>query len=300
MSATHLNYHHLQYFWSVAKDGKLTRTAERLRISPSALSTQIRQLEDALGEPLFERQGRTLKLTEAGRMVMGYAESIFTTGGDLLATLRDGRLREQPFRVGAVATLSRNFQESFVKPLLNERGVRMCLVAGAIDDLLGRLADHSLDVVLSNQPVIGDEAHAFRSRRVARQKVSFVAHPRRKAFRFPRDIADVRFLLPGPHNAIRIAFDAICERLNVSVRVLAEIDDMAMIRLLARDTDAVALLPAVVVRDELNSRVLRECGVVPGLYEEFYAITVERRYAHPLLKGLLSRTVDELLGDRTP
>jgi len=300
MSATHLNYHHLQYFWSVAKDGKLTRTAERLRISPSALSTQIRQLEDALGEPLFERQGRTLKLTEAGRIAMGYAESIFTTGDDLLATLRNGRLREQPFRVGAVATLSRNFQESFVKPLLNDRGVRMRLVAGAIDDLLGRLAGHSLDVVLANQPVIGDEAHAFRCRRVARQKVSLVAHPRRKGFRFPRDIADVPFLLPGPHSAIRSAFDAICERLNVSVRILAEIDDMAMIRLLARDTEAVALLPAVVVRDELNSGVLRECGVVPGLYEEFYAITVDRRYAHPLLKGLLSRTVDELLGDRTP
>jgi LysR family transcriptional activator of nhaA len=100
----------------------------------------------------------------------------------------------------------------------------------------------------------------------------------RGSFRFPRDIADVPFLLPGPHHAIRIAFDAICERLNVSVRILAEIDDMAMIRLLTRDT-AVALLPAVVVRDELNSRVLRECGVVPGLYEEFYAITVERQYA---------------------
>ena len=297
MTTNHLNYHHLQYFWGVAKDGNLTRTAKRLRISPSALSAQIRQLEDQLGEPLFERKGRTLKLTEAGRMVMGYADDIFTTGSELLATLRNGRLREQPFRVGAVATLSRNFQESFVKPLLSEKGVRLRLEAGALSDLLGRLACHSLDVVLANHPVTGDEVQAFRCRRVAHQKVSFVAHPRRKPFRFPRDVADVPFLLPGPHHAIRTAFDAICERLNVSVRILAEIDDMAMIRLLARDSEAVALLPAVVVRDELNSGALREYGVVPGLYEDFYAITVDRRYQHPLVAGLLSRKVDDLLGN---
>lgn len=295
MDARRLNYHHLQYFWGVAKDGNLTRTAERLRISPSALSTQIRQLEDELGEPLFERHGRTLKLTEAGRMVMGYAEDIFTTGAELLATVRDGRQRDQPLRIGAVTTLSRNFQESFVKPLLGEKGVQLRLVAGGPDDLLGRLAAHSLDLVLANQPAVGDEAPAFRCRRVARQKVSLVAHPRRKVFRFPGDMANVAFLLPGPNSAIRIAFDAICERLRVSVRILAEIDDMAMMRLLARDTEAVALLPPVVVRDELNSGVLRELAVVPGLHEEFYAITVERRYQHPLVKVLLSRTVNELL-----
>jgi len=296
MNNDHLNYHHLKYFWQVAKDGNLTRTAQGLRMSPSALSAQIRQLEDTLGEPLFERLGRTLQLTEAGRMVAAYAEDIFATGGELLATLRDGRLREQPIRIGAVATLSRNFQESFVRPLLSEPGVRLRLVAGSLDDLLGRLAAHSLDLVLANQPVTGDEAHKYRCRRVARQRVSLVAHPGRKAFRFPADAAEVSFLLPGPHSAIRSAFDALCERLNVSVRVLAEIDDMAMLRLLARNTEAVALLPAVVVRDELSSGVLRECGFVSGLYEEFYAVTVERRYQHPLIKVLLATNMKELLG----
>ncbi len=299
MSPRTVNYHHLQYFWGVAKDGNLTRTAARLRVSPSALSTQIRHLEDELGVQLFERQGRTLKLTEAGRMALGYAEDIFARGRELVATLRDGRDREQPLRIGAVATLSRNFQESFVHPLLGEGGVRLRLVSGGLEDLLGRLAAHSLDLVLANQPVVGDEERAFRCRRVARQKVSLVGHPRRsKLVRFPKDVANVALLLPGPDSAIRTSFDAICEKLKIPIRILAEIDDMAMIRLLARDSEAVALLPPVVVRDELNSGVLRELAVVPGLYENFYAITIERRYQHPLVKVLLSRSVSELLGER--
>jgi LysR family transcriptional activator of nhaA len=296
MDAANLNFHHLRYFWEVARDGNLTRTAARLRVSPSALSVQIRQVEDQLGERLFARKGRALELTEAGRIALDYAETIFATGKELLATLGSGPAREKPLRIGAVATLSRNFQESFVRPLLGEPGVRLRLVSGGLDDLLRRLAEHSLDVVLANDPVRGAEADLFRCRRVARQRVSLVARPRRKGFRFPQDAEDVSFLLPGTHSAIRAAFDATCERLGVSVRIFAEIDDMAMIRLLARDADAVALLPAVVVRDELTSGVLREYGVIPGVFEDFYAITVERKFQHPLVKLLLSRPVRDLLG----
>jgi LysR family transcriptional activator of nhaA len=180
--------------------------------------------------------------------------------------------------------------------LLGESGVRLRLVSGALDDLFRRLSEHSLDIVLANDPVRGAEADVFRCLRVARQRVSLIARPRRKAFRFPQDAQDVPFLLPGPHSAIRAAFDATCERLSVSVRVFAEIDDMAMIRLLARDSDAIALLPAVVVRDELTSGLLREYGVIPGVHEDFYAITAERKFQHPLVKALLSRPVRDLLG----
>lgn len=295
MTESVLNFHHLRYFWAVAKDGNLTRAARRLRVSQSALSTQIKQLEEQLGQALFVREGRGLELTEAGRIALAYAEGIFAAGGELLATLKDGRRREHVLRVGAVATLSRNFQESFIKPLLGEPGVQLRLSSGSLDELLHRLEAHALDLVLSNRPVQRGEGRPWHCRRIAQQRVSLVGRPRPKAFRFPQDIGGVPLLLPGPDSELRAAFDALCEQLAVRVRVLAEVDDMAMMRLLARDTRAVALLPSVVVRDELRGGVLQEYCVVPGLNESFYAITVERQYQHPLLRPLLSRSEDELL-----
>jgi len=151
MNADQINLHHLRYFWAVAKDGNLTRTAQRLRIAQSALSAQIRQLEDQLGEALFLREGRRLVLSEAGRIALSYAEDIFATSGELVSTIKQGRGREHVLRVGTVATLSRNFQESFISPLLGQPDVRLRLLSGALDDLLERLANHTVDLVLSNR-----------------------------------------------------------------------------------------------------------------------------------------------------
>ncbi len=293
-----LNYHHLLYFWAVAKEGNLTRAAQSLHVSQSALSVQVRQLEDQLGQALFTREGRILSLTEAGRIALAYAEQIFETGAELVATLKDGRRRErQVLRIGAVATLSRNFQESFIKPLLARPDVELVLQSGGLGDLLIRLGTHTIDLVLSNRPVQGDSEREWRCRRIARQQVSLIGPPRPKgkAMRFPDDLAGFSLLLPSANSDIRTAFDLLCEQLDIRFRVRAEVDDMAMLRVLARDTDAVALLPSVVVRDELRDGRLQEYCVVPNLYENFYAITVKRRYQHPLLKTLFSRTEAEVL-----
>ena len=290
-----LNYHHLHYFWSVARDGNLTRTARRLRVSQSALSAQIRQLEDALGEPLFLREGRALVLTEAGTVALAHADTIFAAGTELARTFEEGRRAEGSVRVGAVATLSRNFQESFLRPLLGRPGVVLHLRSGALDDLLGRLAAHSLDVVLSNRLAEGEGPGAWRSRRIATQAVSLVGPPRSAPFRFPQDLDGLPLIVPGPDNQVRAEFDTLCARLEVAPRVLAEVDDMATMRLLTRDGGVVALLPSIVVRDELRAGVLVEHCEVPGLREAFYAITVERRFPHPLVRTLLERGEAELL-----
>lgn len=295
MNVEQINFHHLRYFWAVAKDGNLTRTAARLRVAQSALSSQIRNLEEHLGDPLFHRDGRRLELTEAGKIVLAYADDIFTTGSQLLTTLENGRHREQVLRVGAVATLSRNFQESFVKPLLEQPDVRLSLESGVLTDLLGRLEDHTIDLVLANRPPGRHFGGRLRCRRMARQPVSIVGSERRKGFRFPRSIAGVQMILPGGESDIRTEFDALCEQVGVSVRVLAEVDDMATMRLLARDTGVLALVPSVVVRDELREGVLHEHCVVPALFETFYAITAERRFQHPLLKNVLGRDEHDLL-----
>jgi LysR family transcriptional activator of nhaA len=298
-----LNYHHLHSFWAVAKEGHLTRAARRLHVSQSALSTQIRQLEQQFGQPLFGRVGRTLELTEAGRLALAYAETIFTSGNELQALLRDGRREQrQVLRVGAVATLSRNFQENFVKPLLGRDDVALVLQSGGLQELLARLRVHSLDVVLSNRRVVAGADEPWRCRRIARQPVSLVGQPRRrrKPFRFPEELAEVTLLLPGPDNDIRTGFDLLCEQRGLRCRLRAEVDDMALLRLLARDSDSVALLPSVVVQDELRSGRLAEYCVVPDLYENFYAVTVQRHFEPPLLKTLLQRPEADVLGLSAP
>lgn len=295
---TRLNYHHLQYFWAVAKEGHLSRAAERLRIAPSALSTQIRQLEDELGQPLFHRRGRTLVLTEAGRIALEYADTIVAAGQQLVATIREGRRQErQVLRIGAVATLSRNFQRTFVAPLIGMAEVELVLQSGSLAELLPRLAAHSVDLVLSNRRVPEDVENNWRSVRIARQQVSLVGPPRGRArsFQFPEDLAELPVILPSRDHGFRAAFELVCERAGLRLTVVAEVDDMAMLRLLARDSGAMALVPAVVVRDELHERQLEEYWAVPNLYEEFWAIGVRRQYQHPLLKALLDRPAAEVL-----
>lgn len=297
VAVSELNYHHLRYFWAVAKEGNLTRAASQLHVSQSALSTQIKQVEDQLGQRLFRRTGRTLTLTEAGQLAFAHAETIFETGNELVALLRDGRSEErQVLRIGAVATVSRNFQENFIRPVLDRADVELVLVSGSLTELLSRLRIHSLDLILSNQRVHSSATDPWRCRRIARQPVSLVGRPRPDPpFRFPDDLARLPLLLPGRDNDIRASFDLLCDQLGIRCRVRAEVDDMALLRLLARDSDSIALLPSVVVQDELRSGRLVEHAVVPDLYENFYGVTAERKYAPPLIRSLLARSEADIL-----
>ena len=299
----HLNYHHLQYFWAVAKEGHLTRASERLHVSQSALSSQIRLLEHQLGHPLFVREGRRLTLTETGRVVLGYAENIFGLGAELLGVMAAGHgPQKQTLRVGSVATLSRNFQENFLRPVLSLADVQLVLESGSTHELLERLSVHNLDLVLSNRPVSGDVTRSWRCRRIARQPICVVGPPRktRRRFRFPDDLRGQALLLPGRMSEIRTGFDLLREELDLEVTVLAEVDDMAMLRLLARDSGRLALVPPLVVQDELRTRQLQEYCVVPGLHETFYAITMQRRFQPPALRELLKHGVSDAPASSKP
>jgi LysR family transcriptional regulator, transcriptional activator of nhaA len=300
-SMTTLNFHHLRYFWAVAKDGNLTRAARQLHVSQSALSVQIKQLESDLGQRLFQRTGRTLTLTESGQVALAYADSIFATGNELVEVLREGRREErQVLRIGAVATTSRNFQENFIRPLLDRDDVDLVLVSGSLPELLARLRVHSLDLVLCNQRIHASGTEPWRCRRIAQQPVSLVGRPSTLPFKFPEDLAHVPLVLPGRDNELRLAFDLRCEQLGLRPRVRAEVDDMALLRLLARDSDSVALMPTVVAQDELRAGRLVELAVVPDLYENFYGVTVQRRYEPQLVGELLARPDVEVLHPPAP
>lgn len=290
-----LNFHHLRYFWMVAKEQHLTRAAQKLRVSQSALSHQIRQLEEQLGQPLFSREGRALTLTEAGQVALAYADDVFGAGSQLMATFREGRSATDVLRVGSMSTLSRNFQESFLLPAFQSPGIRLRLTSGTLGQLIERLAAHEIDVVLSNRAVRAEELPGVRSTLLARQSVSLIGHPDHPPVRLPDDLEALPLLVPTTDSAIRVAFDTMCSELGARPRIVAEVDDMALLRLLARDVGAVALAPSVVVRDELQAGALKELLTVPALEEAFYAVTVERHFHHPLLTRLLRRSPEDLL-----
>ncbi|MDL0433495.1 LysR family transcriptional regulator [Marinobacter sp. TBZ242] len=292
-----LNYHHLYYFWMVARTGHLTRAAKMLHVSQSALSGQIRKLEDSLGHDLFIRESRKLTLSEAGRMAFSYAEEIFRHGEELTALFASGaQPNREVMRIGAVATLSRNFQEAFLQPLLGRDDLELCLQSGHIDELLRRLSAHRLDIVLSNQSVRGSEQNPWRSRLIARQPVSIIGPPGADSETgFPDFLTGKHLIVPGPESNIRQGFDQLCEYHRIYPSISAEVDDMAMMRLLTRDSGYYAVLPPVVVRDELKSGALKDYGVLPGIFEEFYAISIRRRFEKPALQEILAQPAENFL-----
>jgi LysR family transcriptional activator of nhaA len=289
-----LNYHHLRHFRAVAQDGSLTRAARRLHVAQSALSIQIAALEAALGEKLFDRGHRRMTLTEAGRIALAHAETIFQTGDELLSTLAGRGPARQVLRVGAQATLSRNFQITLLRPLLAHANVTLVLRSASLAELLAGLAAHTLDLVLSTVPIARDAATPWQTRTLADFPVALVGRPAPRGRRLPRlrlpdDLATVPLLLPSLGSAIRTGFDQLLAQAGVVPRILAEVDDMAMLRLLAREGAGLALVPAVVVQDELTSGALVQRAVLPGIRERFFAITTERRFPNALLQAVLGR-----------
>lgn len=285
-----LNYNHLRYFWAVAHDGGLTRAASRMNVSQSALSVQIQKLEHQIGHPLFERVGKKLLLTEAGRIALDYADTCFKAGDELLSTLR-GRpaASRQVLKIGALTTLSRNFQLEFLRPLVGRSDVELIVRSGTMRDLLAQLEAHTIDVVLANSAAPRDARNSLRNHLLDEQPVSLVGHPRprKRRFRFPEDLRSEPVLVPSLESDIRVAFDRKLELAGIKPIIVAEVDDMAMLRLLAREHKALALVPPIVVRDELKSKVLVECCKIPGVIETFYAIVQKRRFPNQLLVDLL-------------
>jgi len=284
-----LNLHHLRLFRAIAHDGTLTGAARQLNLSQSALSAQLKTLEAALGHDLFERRGRGLVLTEAGRIALDHADAIFRTAADLGATLGELGHARRALRVGALATLSRNFQVQFLRPVLGLADVEVVLRSGSQAELLRGLEAMALDVVLTNLAPPRDAVSRYRIHRLAEQPVGLIGTPARLATDRPLAalLATEPLVLPTPETAIRGAFDALVERLGITPSIAAEVDDMAMMRLLAREDAGLAVIPPIVVQDELAAGRLVEAGPLDGIIETFLAVTFDRRFPNPLLNNLL-------------
>ncbi len=288
-----LNYHHLRYFRVIARELSVTRAAEKLNLSVPALSIQLKKLEESLAQKLFDRGRGGIRLTEAGRVAFEYAETIGRAGEELMDVMRNrapGAAR-QVLRVGAVATLSRNFQVEFLQPVLHRAEIEVVIRSGAQRELLIALHAHDVDLVLSNSPARRDAETPWHSHLLAEQAVGLVGVPawKKKQLRFPQDFRDVPVILPSMESHTRAAFDRLTAAAGVRPRVMAEVDDMAMLRLLAREGEGLALVPPVVVRDEIEDGVLVETHRIMEIRETFYAITPSRRFPNPLVGELVKR-----------
>ena len=285
-----LNYHHLHYFWRVATLGNLTEAARQLHVSQSALSSQIRSLEDSMDTQLFERSGRRLILTDAGQQVLSYASDIFNRGEELEALVRRGITPDvQQLKIGVQSTMSRNFIEGFIAPLMQRTDVHFSLHARGLVNLLNDLRNHQFDIILTNSNVAGEGRHElWQSQLLANQPVAIVGPNETQFDRpFPEGYEQQRWVLPAQQTEIRAAFDGFCSRWQYEPHVLGEADDMAMLRLLARDTGALTVLPTVVVKDEIAQSTLKVHMTLPNVFENFFAITIKRQFMPPILTELL-------------
>jgi LysR family transcriptional activator of nhaA len=287
-----LNLHHLRYFRVAAQELNLTRAAAKLNLSVPALSVQLRQLEHNLGHPLFDRCRGGWTLTEAGRLALEYAETITRAGDELVDVLAHRPRADRQFlRAGVVATLSRNFLLEFIRPALHREGVGVVLRSGGLRDLLVLLHAHQVDLVLSNQPARRDAETPWHSHLLAELPVSLVGAPvwQRQRRRFPDDFGSVPMILPSQESNTRAGFDLLLAASGIRPRIIAEVDDMATLRLLAREGEGLALVPPVVVRDEIEAGTLIEMHRLTQVRETFYAITPSRRFPNPLVAELVGR-----------
>ena len=296
-----LNYHHLLYFWTVAREGSVTRACELLHLTQPAVSAQIRTLERSLGVQLFERRGRNLVLTDTGRLVFRYADEIFTTGRELQETLA-GQLPGRPtrFTVGVVDALPKLMAYRLLEPAL--RGpdpVRLVLREGALEPLLAALTVHEVDLVLSDAPIPPTVRTKAFSHTLGECDVvicgapDLVAQYRR---RFPRSLDGAPFILPGDGTVLRRSIEQWFDELGIRPRVVAEIGDSAVLKVFGQAGLGLFAAPSVVEQEIRRQYGVRTAGRIPDLRERFFAISAERKIKHPAVAAISSAARTELFG----
>ena len=272
-----LNYHHLLYFWMVVREGGVSRAAEKLRLAQPTVSAQLRQLEAALGDKLFERHGRHLVLTDVGRLVYRYADEIFGLGRELLEALRGRPSAERPLplSVGVANAVPKLIVHRLLLPAVSgETPVHLVCREDSTETLLGELATHALDVVLTDVPA--------------------PAHVRVKVFSHLLGESDTSFVAAGPLAAkLRRALDQGFEAEDLHPRIVGEFDDSALMKAFGQAGHAAFPAPTVTAREVARQYRARAVGRVQAVRERYYAISAERRLKHPGVLAITTAAVFE-------
>lgn len=295
-----LNYHHLLYFWTVARTGTIAAASKELLLSQPTISTQLKTLEAALGQRLFQREGRRLGLTEVGRTAFRYADDIFRLGRELQETLARGESgHAQRLRVGVVDVLPKLLAERLLEPAYDAvPQLALECVELPLAQLLGRLALHELDVVLADQPAPRDVRVKAFSHKLGESGITFFGV---KGFqglsrKFPRSLDGKPMLLPSVGTAVRAELDAWFQRLEVRPRVVGEFDDSALVKSFGARGRGVFTVATVVEDEVLSHHDVEVLGRTDDVRQAYFVISVERRLRHPAVVALAERARRDLFG----
>lgn len=301
MNAASINYHHLRYFWTVAKQGSIAAASKSLRLSQPAISTQLKSLEESLGEKLFERVGRGLVLTEAGQVAYRYADEIFAAGSEMLQALRGGTsTRPAKLLVGIADVMPKLITHRLLEPALRlPSPVRVVCREDKTERLLADLSTQELDLVFADAPVSGASRVRVYNHLLGESSVTFFGVPAlvRKLRRgFPESLEGAPVLLPTENTSLRRALDHWLERIGVRPKLVAEFEDSALMKVFAEHGEGVCPAPSVIEREVRDSFGLVPLGTTPDVVERFFAITVERKIRHPAVIAISEHARLRLFG----
>jgi LysR family transcriptional regulator, transcriptional activator of nhaA len=294
-----LNYHHLRYFWVAAKEGSLKKAAEKLHVSQPSISEQIKELEEALGEALFRRSGRSNVLTDAGQIVLRYAEEIFGLGAELISAVKQ-RPGVQTLRlyVGVADAIPKLVANDILKPVLAmAQTVHIICREGKMEDLLEQLAAHRLDIVLADEPASSSLKFKAFTHLLGESGVCFCAAPKlaaRLRRGFPASLHNAPALLPTENTALRRSLEKWFQQRQIRPRVIAEFEDAALMKVMAVDEKGFAPIPTVVAEEAITRYRLQKIGATQECTEQFYAITAERKIVHPAAVAITENAQKQL------
>ncbi|MFN4003511.1 MAG: transcriptional activator NhaR [Hylemonella sp.] len=287
-----MNFKHLYYFWVVARSGGVVKAGEQLHTTPQTLSGQIKLLEERLGKRLFRRSGRQLELTEEGRIALGYADEIFTLGGELEAALRQpsGAARVLDFRVGVADSVAKSVAYRLLEPAMDlAEPVRLIGVEGKFPDLLAQLALHRLDLVIADEPLTRRISVRAFNHPLGSSTMSFFCAPalrQRLQGAFPQCLHGAPMLIQGSASSVRQQLDGWLARQQIQPRVVGEFDDGAMMTAFGREGRGVFMSPSVLEDETVAHYGVEVIGRSDELVEDFYAVSVQRRITHPAVAAI--------------
>jgi LysR family transcriptional activator of nhaA len=289
-----LNYHHLRYFWTVAKEGSLRAAADKLRVSQPSICAQINSLEAALGHELFRKEGRSLALTETGHMVMGYAEEIFSLGQELTSAIKQTpTLRVWKLNVGMSDAFPKSLAHKVLGPLLAQKPpVVVTCREGKNDELLAQLAVHRLDIVLMDEPAPTTLKFKAFNHPLASSGMTFCANKKLAATLkgpFPKCLNGAPALLPAQTSNVRRVLDKWFESVHVKPDVIGEFEDPALTKVIATGGYGFIVLPSVTEHAVVKRYDYAVLGRTTKCKEQFFAVTAQRRMEHPAVMALVQQ-----------
>lgn len=300
-----LNYHHLYYFWTVAKEGSVTRASRQLRLAQPTISAQIHSLEESLGEPLFHRSGRNLVLSEFGNVVFRYAEQIFSLGRDLISEIKQ-RPGERPIRfvVGASEVMPKMLVYRILQPAFEmESPLQLVVHEDKPDRLLAEISLLGLDLILSDRPVSPTARVKAYSHLLGSCSCTVFASPKLAAKlkkNFPNSLDGAPFLAPLEGTAMRRVMDEYFDKRKIRPIIAGEFQDSALTKVFGEAGAGFFIAPTP-IRDEVNHTFhVQDVGELEEVQEKFYAISAERKFRHPAVAAIYERARTEVFGGSSP